>query len=263
MMTPEVDMWFPGLFGLTLGAAIASSAPQTYVAPRTASGHPDLQGIWQVRNTANWDVQDHAGSHKTPAGLGVVVDPPDGSIPYLTSALEKKRANFANRDTEDPVEKCYLAGVPRTMYLPFPLQILQTESEVMIFSEYVHTYRWIPLGPLPRYEGYESWMGDSRGRWEGETLVVETTGFNDQTWFDRAGNFHSDALKTIERFTRTAADTITYEVVIEDAKVFARPWTMRMPLYLNRDMDRLLEYECHIYAEEVGKPIRGSHPPDR
>jgi hypothetical protein len=235
-------------------------ALQNDVVTRTSFGHPDLQGIWQVRNTANWDVQDHAGSYRIPAGLGVVVDPPDGSIPYQPAAVEKKRLNFANRETDDPVENCYLAGVPRTMYLPYPFQILQTEDEVMIFSEYVHTVRWIPLKPLERYEGYESWMGDPRGRWEGNTLVVETIGFNDQTWFDYSGNHHSDALKTTERFTRTAPDVITYEVTIEDPKVFTRPWTMRMPFYLRKDMDRLLENECHIYAEEVGRPIRGRHP---
>jgi hypothetical protein len=236
---------------------------QTYTPPRTRGGHPSLQGIWQVRNTANWDVQDHAGSYRIPAGLGVVVDPPDGSIPYLPAALEKKKQNFQNRETDDPLEKCYLAGVPRTMYLPYPIQILQTDREVMMFSEYVHTLRWIPLSELERYPGYESWMGDPRGRWEGDTLVVESIFFTDKTWFDHSGNFHSDALKTIERFTRTAADTITYEVTIEDPKVFSRPWTMRMPLYLHRDREVLLENECHIYAEEVGKPIRGSHPKDR
>jgi hypothetical protein len=239
------------------------AAAQTYSPPRTRGGHPSLQGIWQVRNTANWDVQDHAGTYKIPAGLGVVVDPPDGSIPYLPSALEKKKENFQNRETADPVEKCYLAGIPRTMYLPYPIQILQTDQEVMIFSEYVHTLRWIPLKQLERYPGYESWMGDPRGRWESDTLVVESIGFNDQTWFDHAGNFHSDALKTVERFTRTAADTITYEVTIEDPKVFTQPWTMRMPLYLHKDREVLFENECHIYAEEVGKPIRGSHPKDR
>ena len=249
---------------LTLPALLVFPASglsaQAYNPPRTASGRPDLQGIWQVRNTAHWDVQHHAGSYKTPAGLGVVVDPADGTIPYQPTALAKKNENFQNRETADPFEKCYLAGVPRTMYLPYPFQILQTDEEVMILSEYVHTWRWIPLNELKRYEGYESWMGDPRGRWDGDSLVVETIGFNDQTWFDHAGNFHSDALKTIERFTRTAADTITYEVTIEDPKVFTRPWTMRMPLYLHKDMDRILENECHIYAEEVGRPIRGTHP---
>ena len=229
----------------------SNASAQTYSPPRTPAGDPDLQGIWQVRNTANWDVQHHAGSYRTPAGLGVVVDPSDGSIPYQSWALEKKKQNFANRATADPVEKCYLAGIPRTMYLPYPFQILQTPEEVMILSEYVHTVRWIPLRKLDRYPGYESWMGDPRGHWEGNTLVVETIGFNDQTWFDYAGNFHSDALKTTERFTRTAADTITYEVTIEDPKVFTKPWIMRMPIYLHKEMNQILEYECYVYAQEV------------
>ena len=233
---------------------LASSAmAQAYTPPRTRDGHPDLQGIWQVRNTANWDVQHHAGSYKTPTGLGVVVDPPDGTIPYQPSALEKKKENFVSRETADPLERCYLAGVPRTMYLPYPLQILQTAKEVMIFSEYVHTVRWIPLTKLGRYPAYESWMGDPRGHWEGDTLVVESIGFKAETWFDHSGNFHSDALKVIERFQRTAPDTITYEATIEDQKVFTRPWTIRMPLYIHKDMDQVLENECYIYAQEVGR----------
>jgi hypothetical protein len=233
---------------------------QNYTAPRTPDGQPDLQGIWQVRNTASWDLQEHTGGYKIPAGLGVVEG---GEIPYLPSALAQKKKNFENRLTEDPVEKCYIAGVPRTMYLPFPFQILQTQDAVVITSEYVHTWRWIPTTPLARYEGYESWLGDPRGHWEGNTLVVESVGFNDQTWFDHVGNFHSDALKLIERFTRTAPDTLTYEVTVEDPKVFSRPWKMRMPIYQHKDMTRVLEDECYLNAEDAGKPIRGGHPEDR
>jgi hypothetical protein len=236
--------------GLFLAAAASA---QIYTAPKMPWGDPDLQGIWQVRNAANWDVQPHAGSYKTPAGPGVVVDPSDGSIPYQPWAAEKKQQNFANREKADPLEKCYLAGVPRTMYLPYPFQILQTADELMILSEYVHTVRWIPLKKVDRYPGYEAWMGDPRGHWEGNTLVIETIGFNDQTWFDYAGNFHSDALTTTERLTRTAPDTITYEVTIEDPKVFTKGWTMRMPLYLHRDRSQLLEYECYVYAQEKNR----------
>ena len=167
----------------------ADDGGATYSPPRTPDGHPDFQGIWQVRNSANWNLQHHAGSYKTPAGLGVVVDPKDGSIPYQEWALEQKQTNFENRETLDPQEKCYLAGVPRTMYLPFPFQIFQTSDEVVILSEYVHTWRWIPLIEVPRYPGYESWMGDPRGRWEGDTLVVETTGFNGQTWLGPGREF--------------------------------------------------------------------------
>jgi hypothetical protein len=249
------------LVAVATALAVAQcSTPQGYTPPRTADGHPDLQGIWQVRNTAHWDLQDHGGGYKIPAGLGVVVDPEDGSIPYQEWALEQRSTNFENRLTEDPYEKCYLAGVPRTTYLPLPFQILQTEAEVAIFSEYVHTWRWIPLAGLPRYPGYESWMGDPRGRWEGDTLVVETVGFNDRTWFDHVGNFHSDALAVTERYTRTADDVIIYEATMTDPKVFTRPWTIRMPIYRHRDRDHILENECYLYAEEVGRPIRGQHP---
>ncbi len=245
---------------MTALALLAGLLLQAYTPPRTPDGQPDLQGIWQVRNTANWDVQDHAGSYRIPAGLGVVEG---GEIPYQPNALAKRKANLAKRLTDDPVEKCYLAGVPRTMYLPFPFQILQTPEAVLIMSEYVHTWRWIPTAPVLRYDGYESWMGDSRGRWDGNTLVVETAGFNDQTWFDHSGNFHSDALKTTERFTRTAPDTIAYEVTIDDPKVFTRSWKMRMPFYLRADLPRVLEAECYLDAEDAGKPIRGAHPEDR
>jgi len=223
---------------------------QAYSAPHTPDGQPDLQGVWQVRNTANWDVQDHAGGYKIPAGLGVVEG---GQIPYLPSALAQKKKNYENRLTADPVEKCYIAGFPRTIYLPYPFQILQTRDAVIIMSEYVHTWRWIPTVPFPRYDGYESWIGDARGHYEGNTLVVETVGFNDMTWFDHVGNFHSDALKLTERFTRTAPDTITYEVTVEDPKVFSKPWKMRMPIYLQKDMTRVLEDECYLNKEDAGR----------
>jgi len=241
-------------------AACTGSTPKGYEPPRTADGHPDLQGVWQARNTANWDLQDHAGALGLPAGFGVVVDPPDGAIPYLPDARAKKAANFASREQADPMQKCYLAGVPRTMYLPHPLQIFQTANDVVILSEYVHTWRWVPLSPLERYPGYESWMGDPRGRWEGDTLIVETVGFNGETWLDHAGNHHSPDLKVVERLKRTGPDVLTYEATLEDPKVFSRPWTIRMPLERVTDRTQVLEYECYLYAEDVGRPIVGEHP---
>ena len=237
-----------------------TSANPAYKPPRTPDGQPDLQGIWQVRNTANWDVQAHGSAYRIPAGFGVV----EGEdIPYQPWAAAKKQENFKNRLADDPVESCYMAGVPRTMYLPYPVQILQTPDAVVIVSPYVHTWRWIPTVAVPRYEGYEAWMGDPRGRWEDNTLVVESIGFNGQTWFDHSGNFHSDALKLTERFTRIASDAINYEVTIDDPKVFTRPWKMRMPLYLHKDMPRVLEDECYLDAEAAGRPVRGAHPDNR
>jgi hypothetical protein len=251
---------------LTLAAALlvplAACEPASYVAPRTSAGRPDFQGIWQASTTANWDLRAHAATYDLPAGPGVIVDPRDGQIPYQPWAAEQQARNFQARLSADPLAKCYLAGVPRTMYLPYPLQIFQTDREVIILSEYVHTWRWIPLDPLPRYEGYESWMGDPRGRWDGETLVVESVGFNANTWFDHSGNHHSDALKVTERLERESADTLRYEATIEDEKVFTRPWTIRLSLHRHDDRERILENECYIYAEEAGRPIRGSHPDD-
>lgn len=222
---------------------------QRYVAPHLPEGPPDIQGIWQSMNTANWDLQDHTGAYKLPAGFSVV----EGEIPYKPEALAKRKENFAKRLTDDPVERCYLAGVPRTTYLPYPFQILQTADTVVLLSEYVHTWRWIPTKKVDRYEGYDSWMGDSRGHWEGNTLVVETAGFNDSTWLDHSGNYHSDAMKVTERFTRTSTDTMDYEATIDDPKVFTRPWKIRMPLYRKKDMVRVLEDECYLAAEEAGR----------
>jgi hypothetical protein len=242
-------------------AGVAGAQPaRDYRPPRLADGKPDLQGLWQARNTANASLENHSGAAGIPAGFGVIVDPKDGVIPYLPAAAEQRQRHFAERETADPLTKCYLAGVPRTMYLPHPMQFFQTSDELVILSEYVHTWRWVPLGDLPRYDGYESWMGDPRGRWDGDTLVVETVGFNGETWLDHAGNHHSDALRVVERFTRTAADVITYEATIEDPKVFARPWTIRMPLYRVADRDRLLENECYLYEADAGRRIVGQHP---
>jgi hypothetical protein len=233
------------LIVLTLVAGAASA--QTL--PRTADGRPDLQGIWQVRNRAAYDLEDHVARHALPAGRGVVEG---GAIPYQPWALEQKRANFANRVTADPLARCYLPGVPRIMYLEFPFHIFQTRDHVAITFEWSQVYRLIYTnGEPPLYPGIESWMGHSRGRWEDDMLVVEVTDHNDKTWLDAAGNFHSAALKLTERYRMLDADTIDYEVTIEDPEVFTRPWTIRMPLYRQKDIDRILEYQCQAEAEEA------------
>jgi len=232
------------------GQAAAAKA-QAYASPRTSDGKPNLQGIWQVLNTAAWDIQDHRARLGIPAGQGVVEG---NEIPYQPWAAARKRENFANRATLDPETKCYMPGVPRITYMPYPFQIFQTSHYVAILSEYVHVSRIIytdgtghPRGPL------EFWMGDSRGRWEGDTLVVDVIHFTDRTWFDRAGNFHSEALHVVERYTPIGPDHINYEVTIEDPKVFTRPWKMSTSLYRRKEPNvQLLEYECHAYLEEEG-----------
>jgi len=236
----------PIVFALLVIALVpASSRAQSRAVPRTADGKPDLSGIWQVMNTAAWDIQDHQAQKGVPAGQGVVEG---NELPYTPAALEKKKVNFASRATADPETKCFLPGVPRITYMPFPFQIVQTPAQVTILYEYAHAVRNIFMS-TPHIEGQLYWwMGDSRGRWDGDTLVVDVTDFNDETWFDRAGNFHSDALHVVERYALADPDHITYEATIEDPKVFTRPWKMNMILNRHREKNfRLLEYECFSF----------------
>lgn len=219
-----------------------------YTAPRTADGHPDLRGVWQALNTSVWNLEDHPAELGVPAGQSVVVG---GEIPYLESALPKRQENYDNRLTEDPEAKCFMVGVPRITYMPYPFQIVQVADQVTILYEYVHTFRNIridsdhPPGPI------EWWMGDSRGHWEGDTLVVDVVHFTDQTRFDRAGNYHSADLHVIERYTLTGPNHMLYEATIEDPAVFSRPWSISMPLYRRQEQNiRLLEYECYAFIEE-------------
>ena len=240
--------WFTGWMvaaAVALWLAPISAAGQAL--PRRADGKPDLSGIWQAINTAALDILPHPAQPGVPAGLGVVEG---NEIPYNAAGAAKQRENFASRATADPESKCWLPGVPRVTYMPFPFQIVQTANQISMLYEYAHTVRNIyvnsphPKGPI------EWWMGDSRGRWEGDTLVVDVVHFNAETWFDRAGNHHSEDLHVVERYTPMSANHITYEVTIEDPKVFTRPWKMSMPLY--RRMDRnvqILEYECYAFDE--------------
>jgi hypothetical protein len=216
--------------------------------PRTAGGKPNLQGIWQVRNSANVDLLDHPASHGARAGRSVVEG---GSIPYQPWAAKKKADNYASRATADPMANCYLPGVPRIMYLDYPFHIFQTPEAVAITFEWSQVFRLIYTNGSTHVDGIEFWMGDSRGRWEGDTLVVNVTNHNDKTWFDQAGNFHSEQLSLEERFTLADADTLRYDVTVTDPKVFTRPWKMSMPLYRQKGMDRILEYQCQAEAEEA------------
>ena len=216
--------------------------------PRTADGKPDLSGIWQAVNTANWNVLSHNAEKDVPAGLGVVEG---DEIPYQPAAAAKQKENFANRATADPESKCYLPGVPRIMYMPYPFQIFQTPTHIAMTFEYVHAVRRIFMN-TPHPDGELEWfMGDSRGRWEGDTLVVDVKDFTGMTWFDRSGNFHSESLHVVERYTPTGANNINYEVTIEDPTVFTRTWKMSMPLYRRVDKGmRILENECYAFGLE-------------
>jgi hypothetical protein len=235
---------------LSLVAALPARAQ--YRVPRTPDGLPDLQGIWQVRNTAAaFDVQDHAGALGIPPGRSIVVEPAGGKIPYKPEALAKRQANFKNRDADDPLNKCYMPGVPRITYLNFPFQIFETPKYTLIAYEYIHNYRTIFTNGTQHLDGLDWWNGDSRGHWDGDSLVVDLTDFNDQTWFDASGDFHGDKLHVVERYTRTAPDTLQYEATIDDPEVFTQPWKISIPLYRHTEPNfRILEYECQAYADE-------------
>ena len=244
--------------GMLLGVTSATAQVADYQAPRTADESPDLNGIWQAINTANWNIEPHAAGPSmvrelgaiaaVPAGLGVVEG---GEIPYRPEARAQRDENFAKRLELDPEIRCYLPGVPRAIYMPFPFQIIQSRQHIMLIHEYAGAVRTIYMDnhtppPAP------TWMGWSNGSWEGETLVVDSSGFNGQTWFDRAGNFHSDALHVIERFTPRSADTMMYEVTIEDPNVFTRTWTMSMPLYRRVEPNaEILEFRCVEFVEDL------------
>ncbi|HUK36325.1 MAG TPA: hypothetical protein VLV86_20555, partial [Vicinamibacterales bacterium] len=226
-------------------AAIASALParlvgQSPAIPRTADGKPDLSGIWQAVTTASWDIEDHNAQRGVPPGPGIV----DGEIPYQPWALAKKKENYAAREKADPATHCYLPGVPRLTYMPYPFQIVQTPGQLTLLHEYVRATRTIYVNGTPHPKGpIDWWLGDSRGHWDGDTLVVDVVHFNDATWFDHAGNFHSDALHLIERFTPDGTDHINYEVRVEDPKVFTRPWTMSLVLYRHKEKRfQILEY---------------------
>jgi hypothetical protein len=228
-------------------ALAGSCAAQTL--PRTADGKPDLQGIWQVHNRAAYGLEHHDAKHGMPAGPSVV----DGDeIPYLPAARAQQRSNFDGRAAADPLNNCYLPSVPRIMYMEYPFQIFQTPEHVAITFEWSQVHRLIYTNGQPTlHEGIESWMGNSRGRWEGDVLVVEVTGFNDRSWLDAAGNFHSNELRVTERYALRDANTIDYSATIEDPRVFSRAWTIRVPLHRQTDLPRLYEYQCQAEKEEA------------
>lgn len=243
---------------VVLGVWWLASGPTTSGQGRpSADARPSLNGIWQAVNSANWDVELHEARPgppqlgtllAAPAGLGVVVE---GAIPYQPWAAAKKKENFDKRWTDDPEAKCYLPGVPRANYLPFPFQVVQGTDTIQLVYEFAGAVRTIHMGKIPE-PTVDTWMGHSVGRWEGRTLVVDVTALNGLSWFDRSGNFTSENLHVVERYTPRGADVIEYEARIEDASMYTRPWTIRMPLYRRLDKGlQLLEFKCVPFSEEL------------
>jgi hypothetical protein len=253
-----------------------SSAPAAPKPHPRIDGKPNMSGVWQALNEANWDLEAHAArpgmvtqpgvypfeyarvpaapvvalgsAAGVPASLGVVQD--DGKIPYKPEALAAKKENVEHWIDRDPELKCYLPGIPRAMYLPYPFEITQSTNKVELSYAFTNSGRTIHLDKVEEPPA-DTWMGHSVGHWEGDRLVVNVNSFNDKTWFDRAGNFHSDALHVTERFSLLTPDVIWYEATVEDPNVFAHPWRIAMPLYRRMEPNiQLLEYQCIPFVEE-------------
>ena len=247
---------------LAVGLVVAASAGAQQRSragdlPRLANGKPNLSGVWQAYTTANWNVLTHGASAgppeygallATPPGYGIV----DGDeIPYLPAAAEQQRRNYENRFKDDPELKCFLPGVPRANYMPYPLQIFHSDNHLLIAYQFAGAARIVNLG-APQPSAIDSWMGVSNARWDGDTLVVEVTGFNGMAWLDRAGNHASAALKVIERYTPTGTDTIDYSATLEDPQTFSRAWTMRFRLVRNPNpQQQLMEFKCVPFTEQL------------
>jgi hypothetical protein len=251
--------WVPGaLVCVALLAAMPSTGQTPDNVSRTVDGRPDLNGIWQTFSRANWNLQDHSAYAgpmwelgaigAAPAGQGVVEG---NQIPYLSEAARQKETNFASRRTDDPEAKCYMPGIPRANYMPYPFQIVQSQGDILFVYEFATANRLINMGS-PEEALVDSWMGTNNGRWDGDTLVVDVTGLNGLAWLDRAGNFTSNQTHVVERFTRTGPDHIEYEAMIEDPTLFSRPWTISLLLYRRaEDNVQLIDFKCIEFAEQL------------
>jgi len=238
-------------------ALVAPSAAQT-ANPARIAGKPNLNGIWQAVNTAYWNVEDHSAAGLSqfwqlgaiaaiPAGQSVVEG---GTIPYLPAALAKRDENRAGWPKSDPEAKCYMPGIPRATYMPFPFRIVQGDGDILFVYEFASANRIVHMSNHQE-PPVDSWMGWSNGRWDGDTLVIEVTGNNDQTWFDRSGNHHGALMKVTERYT-LMGDHLQYEATMEDPETFSRPWKISMPLYRRVEPNvQLLEFKCVEFSEEL------------
>ena len=248
-----------GLLTLVGIFSITQAVAQSGEIPRTPSGKPDLSGIWQAMTSAHYDVEPHAASEgphpglmgalsATPAGLGIVEG---GRIPYNEQSLRVRDANKASALENDPLTKCYMPGVPRANYMPFPFQIVQSESVILMAYEFAESNRIVYVDQPELESQVDAWMGHSNAHWEGDTLVVRVSGQMPDTWFDRSGNHHSYEMVVEERWTLLGADHVQYEATITDPNTFTAPWSISFPLYRHvADNMQLLEFKCAEFSEE-------------
>jgi hypothetical protein len=250
-----------------MAAALAIATPDAAAQrapPDRIGAHPNLNGVWQAANTAYWNLEAHSAEALAdfwelgslaaiPAGQSVVAG---GTIPYLPEALAQRDANRAGRPASDPAAKCYMPGIPRANYQPFPFEIIQGDSDILFVYEFASANRPVYMSESDHlsYEEVpvDQWMGWSNGRWEGDTLVIEVVANDARTWLDRAGNYHSSAMTVMERFTPIGPNHLQYEATIEDPNVFSRPWTISMPLYRRIEPNAaILEFKCVEFAEPL------------
>ena len=237
----------------------AAVQAQTYRAPRTSDGEPDLGGIWQALGSAHWDIEGHAARMgpivelgalgAIPGGLGIVEG---GEIPYTAAARAKQQENLTQWWKLDPAIKCFMPGIPRANYMPFPFQIVQTPENVIFAYEFASASRIVYMN-RPDFESPgDNWMGHSRGHWEGETLVIDVSAQVGDTWLDSSGNHHSEEIHVLERYTAIGPDHLLYEATITDPKTYTRPWKVSFPLYRRIDENmQLLDFKCVVFAEEL------------
>ena len=262
-----------GVLALVLALTLTAHPVNAQELPRLSDGRPDLNGIWQVLNEANYDLEPHIARHSlqlregpvgplpsiptlrmgavgaVPGSLGVIVG--GGTIPYTPEARAFKEENAANWIDRDPEVKCYLPGVPRATYIPMPFQIIQSEKDIFIAYQFAGAVRDIYMDN-PGPSQVDSWMGWSVGQWEGDTLVVDVTGIGDGSWLDRAGSHHSYQMHVVERYTMVSPNHIQYEATIEDPEVLTEPFTIRMPLYRRIEENaRLMDFRCVEFVEEL------------
>lgn len=231
-------------------------------------GRPDLNGLWQANNTANWNLEAHSAEDLPQfPGLGAIAAIPagisyveGGTIPYLPAALAQRDENRAGWPATDPEAKCYMPGIPRSTYMPFPFQIVQGNQDILFAYEFATANRVVNMDS-DEAAVVPTWMGTSNGRWEGDTLVVEVTGNNELAWYDRAGNYRSTSTSVTERYTKVSDDRIDYAATIEDDTLYSRPWTIRMPLYRRAEQGaQMLEFKCVPFSEELiyGHLVKGA-----
>ena len=241
------------IHGQTRGAPASTTSNPTRIA-----GKPNFTGLWQAQGTAYWDIRDHSAQATPlvntigalgaiPAGQGIV----DGEIPYTPAAAAKQKENFQNRMKLDPEVKCYMAGIPRANYMSFPFQIIQSQKDIAFAYEYATSNRVVNMGQF-KEGAVDTWMGTSNGKWEGDTLVVDVSGLNGNSWFDRSGNFQTETTHVVERFTLADPEHINYEATIDDKTIYTRPWKISTVLYRRKEKGaQLNEFKCVEFVEEL------------